>query len=86
MCRLFECWKGDQMKGIVITKMIIITGIILAAIYFLTQQGNLQNAGAPTTKTAAIKSPEQASNQIAQIGSGVDNVGSILEDIDKRLG
>ena len=74
------------MKGIVLTKLIIIAAIIIAVIYFLTQQGNLPNFGVAGPKQTTIKNPEQASNQITQIGSGVENVGSILQDIDKKLG
>ena len=68
--------------------MIIIAAIVLAILYVLNQQGqlNLSNIGAPITKQTTIKSPEQASNQITDIGSDVDDVGSILDDIDKSLG
>jgi uncharacterized protein YaiI (UPF0178 family) len=77
------------MKGIVITKMVIIAAIVLAAVlYILNQQGqlDLSKIGAPAAKQTTIKSTEQASNQITDIGSGVENVGSILEDIYKSLG
>jgi len=73
------------MKGIVITKLIVIAAIIIAVVYFLSQQGQLPSIGAPAKQTT-IKSTEQASKEITEIGSGVENVGSILEDIDKRLG
>ena len=74
------------MKGIVITKLVIIVAVIIAVMYFLTQQGTFQGITGPATKSTAIKSSEEASKQITGIGSGVENVSSILEDIDKRLG
>ena len=78
------------MKGIVITKMVIIAAVIIIAIlYVLQQQGQLPSIDVtkqPVAKETTIKSTQEASKEITEIGSGVENVGSILEDIDKRLG
>lgn len=74
------------MKGIVITKMIVVAAVILAVIYFLNQQGNLPSLGIPVAKPTTIKNTQQASQEIIDIGSGVEDITSILDDLDKKLG
>ena len=76
------------MKGIVITKMVVIAAIILVAVFYIAnQQGQLPSIDGPTTpRTTTIKSTTQASGEITQIGSNVESVESILADIDKALG
>jgi len=70
--------------------MVIIAAVIIVAVlYLLQQQGQLPSIGVtkqPVAKETTIKSTQEASKEITNIGSGVENVGSILEDIDKRLG
>ncbi len=74
-------------KGIVITKMIIIILVLAIAAYFLFNQGGQLPSfqGITPIKQTSIKSTEQASKEITSIGTGVENVGSILEDIDKTF-
>ncbi|MBI4010525.1 MAG: hypothetical protein HY361_05090 [Candidatus Aenigmarchaeota archaeon] len=76
------------MKGIVITKMVVVAAVILVAvIYLANQQGQLPSiSGGTTPRTTTIKSTSQASSEITQIGSNVENIESILADIDKALG
>ena len=75
------------MKGIVITKMVIIAAVIaIAVLYALQQQGQLPSIGAPTAKATTIKSTQEASTKIISISSTVEDIGSLLEDIDKDLG
>ena len=77
------------MKGIVITKTIIIVLVVAIAAYLiLAQSGYIPTptqlgTGKPQT---TIKDNTEASNQITEIGTNVDDVNSLLEDIDKSLG
>ena len=72
-------------KGVIITtKIIIIAAILIAAVYFISQQDQLQlTGGAP--KATTIKSTQEASNKIIDISANIDDLGSLLEDLDQSL-
>lgn len=43
-------------------------------------------SGCTAPKEGEIKTGEEASQAITEVGEGVSEVGSILEDIDRKLG
>ena len=79
------------MKGIVLTtKIIALMLIIVAAVYFVGQQGLLPNINLPSTSgtgtaTTTIKTTAEASKKIISMSATIDDLGSLVEDIDKSI-
>ena len=76
------------MKGIIITKTIIILLIIAVAAYLILAESGYvpipSQLGVVKTQTT-IKDTNEASSQITEIGTNVDDLNSLLEDVDNSL-
>ena len=73
--------KESAKKAMPSKKVLMIIGVILLLIVvsFVVYRFGFQYRG-------AIQSPEDVSEAVTGIGSGIEDIGSILEDIDKSLG
>ena len=75
-------------KGVIITtKIMALVVVILASFYFLGQQQQFPGISVPSVeKPTTITSTQEASKKIISMSATIEDIGSLLEDIDKNLG
>jgi len=75
-------------KGVIITtKIMALVLVILAAFYFLGPGQQFPGIGLPgVEKPTTITSTQEASKKIISMSATIEDIGSLLEDIDKNLG
>ncbi len=71
--------KKMETKNLVIIGLVVVVAALIVAFLFTSGVIKLPTA-------SKYKSSEEAAGATADIGSGIEKIGSTLEEIDKKLG